>query len=213
MILPFVWRINIGKESNADPFCLYRFSTEKLQLSELEMWSKIDFYRNNWCVFIFLNQSDDFAYEISAKELRAWKNNYGALKGNEELIPVKNQITFSWCEINAYGQEPADPNQNKVISLLKKQEVGMKHILKNGKHNAGIISFFRGKSRFLWLNFSYCYFFNSQTLFEEVSAKFLIMCYGSGTTESYNVLDESCQIWNINLFKAYKKIFIKMKTV
>ncbi|XP_045473417.1 protein white-like isoform X1 [Harmonia axyridis] len=75
--------------------------------------------------------SDDYAYEISAKELRAWKNNYGALRGNEELIPVKKQITFSWCEINAYGQEPPDPNQNRVVSLIKKQEVGMKHILKN----------------------------------------------------------------------------------
>ncbi|XP_044753408.1 protein white-like isoform X2 [Coccinella septempunctata] len=75
--------------------------------------------------------SDDYAYEISAQELRAWKSNYGALRGNEELIPVKKQITFSWCEINAYGQEPPDQNESKVLSFFRKQEVGLKHILKN----------------------------------------------------------------------------------
>ncbi|KAK9886098.1 hypothetical protein WA026_014887 [Henosepilachna vigintioctopunctata] len=75
--------------------------------------------------------SDDYAYEISAQELKQWKTNYGALKGNEELVPVKNRITFAWCDINAYGQEPANPNQNRLLSLVTRQEKAQKHILKN----------------------------------------------------------------------------------
>ncbi|KAL3270062.1 hypothetical protein HHI36_009120 [Cryptolaemus montrouzieri] len=75
--------------------------------------------------------SDDYAYEISAQELKSWKTNYGALEGTKDLLPVKKQITFTWCDINAYGQEPPDPNQNKILSFFKRGKGATKHILKN----------------------------------------------------------------------------------
>ncbi|KAL3270492.1 hypothetical protein HHI36_021033 [Cryptolaemus montrouzieri] len=72
------------------------------------------------------------AYEIASQELRAWKTNYGALKSDDKLVPVKKQITFTWSEINAYGLTPTpNPKSNAFTSLFRVQEKTQKHILKN----------------------------------------------------------------------------------
>ncbi|KAK9881150.1 hypothetical protein WA026_014500 [Henosepilachna vigintioctopunctata] len=78
--------------------------------------------------------ADKNTYKISALNLVDWKEAYLVDQQNAELVPEKKQITFTWCDINAFSVDMAAAASEKqtVGSVGKnKKQPPMKHILKN----------------------------------------------------------------------------------